>query len=301
MSYISDNFLEAFHQDWKFYGRMSAVGLLNIQMYHDLDPRDIINGVIKYGDKIYKSKSKLTLDDVKLIANAAKQDNKLDVYVRWLQSVPGLHNEYQIAAEEHDLALANWEETLVNGVRTLTYPINGNASEAAKGFRNIFEQQMNNVCRNPEILHTCKYYFQFQNIQNLCKEPGHSSAPRPENICLNINYLDPYLKLGPFRLEHLNTEPVVEVFHNIIYEDEIQWIKDMSLEYMATAYLIGSREEVEDPGNLRAKQAYFATTGQWKMLSNRLELATTLKIHNPNYRYIYYFKEIRRLIRVSQS
>ena len=79
---------------------------------------------------------------------------------------------------------------------------------------------------NPKIFHVCKNYFQFEKIQKLCKEPGHSSAPRPENICSHINYQDPYLKLGPFRLEHLNTEPAVEVFHNIIYDDEIKWIKE---------------------------------------------------------------------------
>ena len=97
-SYISDSFLEEFHKEWTFYGRLAAVGLLNIQMYHDLDPMDIIHGIINYGDRTYKSKSKLAIDDVKLIANAAKQNGKLDLYVRWLQSVPELHNEYLIAA-----------------------------------------------------------------------------------------------------------------------------------------------------------------------------------------------------------
>ncbi len=257
-------------------------------MYHDLDSRDIINGFIKYGDKIYKSKSKLTLDDVKLIATAAKQDKKLDLYVRWLQSVPELHHEYETAVNEHDLALANWKETLETGVRTFIDPIHNNASETAKGFRKLFNDQMNMNCGNPKVLHTCKYQFQFQEIQRLCKEPGHSSAPRPENICSNINYKDPYLKLGPFRLEHLNTEPFVEVFHNIIYDDEIQWIKDMSREYMALAILTEkSTEEIEDPGTLRAKHAYFDTTGRLRILNNRLELATALTIQNPNYRYRY--------------
>ena len=288
-SYISDSFLEEFHKEWTFYGRMSAVGLLNIQMYHDLDPSDIINGIINYGEKTYESKSKLAIDDVKLIANAAKQDGNLDLYVRWLQSVPELHNEYLIAAADHDHALANWEHTMTNDIRTLTHPIQNNASEAAKSFREMFEQQMNIACENPKVLHTCKYYFQFEKIQKLCKEPGHSSAPRPENICSHINYQDPYLKLGPFRLEHLNTEPAVEVFHNIIFDDEMEWIKDMSRDYMATAQLTSlSSEELVDPGNLRAKQAYFATTGQLKILTNRLELATTMKIHSPNYRYDYH-------------
>ena len=266
---------------------MNAVGLLNIQMYHDLDPRDIINGIIKYGDKIYKSKSKLTLDDVKLIANEAKQDKKLDLYVRWLQSVPELNNAYETAAREHDLALANWKKTLGTGVRTCIDPIYTNASEAAKSFRHFFEEQMNMTCGNPKIIHTCKYQFQFREIQKLCKEYGHTSAPRPENICSNINYKDPYLKLGPFRLEHLNTEPFVEVFHNIIYDDEIQWMKDMSRDYMDLAYLTGdSKDKVQDPGSLRVKVAHFGTTGQLRILNNRFELATTLTIQNPNYRYI---------------
>ena len=60
------------------------MGLMNIQAYHGLDPSDIIDGRIIYGDKVYQSKTKLTIEDAKLIAEEAKKSKRLNVQIQWL-------------------------------------------------------------------------------------------------------------------------------------------------------------------------------------------------------------------------
>ena len=56
--------------------------------FYNLDPKDIINGEIKYGGKTYKSISKLSVEDVKLVATEAKLNKHFDLQVRWLQTMP---------------------------------------------------------------------------------------------------------------------------------------------------------------------------------------------------------------------
>ena len=103
--YISADGLERYYQDWNTSKKIGAMGLMNIQAYHALDPADIINGRITYGDRIYQSKTKLSREDVKLIANEARKSKRLNVQVQWLnQTVASLNQECIFDA---DTAIAN--------------------------------------------------------------------------------------------------------------------------------------------------------------------------------------------------
>ena len=63
----------------------------------------MINGEIKYGGKTHKSISKLTEEDVKMLAIEAKNNNWLSFQILWLKSLPVLNEEYKIATKEKDL------------------------------------------------------------------------------------------------------------------------------------------------------------------------------------------------------
>ena len=66
----------------------SAVGISDLQEYHNLDPMDIIQGKIydHFKKKFFYSKSNLTSSDVLKIASTARDSNYLDNYVTWLQN-----------------------------------------------------------------------------------------------------------------------------------------------------------------------------------------------------------------------
>ena len=296
------------------------MGLMNIQAYHGLDPSDIIDGRIRYGDKVYQSKTKLTIEDAKLIAEEAKKSKRLNVQIQWLNqtvtypsreckldtdtakcdlsdkeinpSISG-DNAYIKATKEHDKALVNWEKTLLGKISTFKDPINADAPQKAHEFRHHFDREMGATCGNPKIVSTCSEVYQFHRIQNLCSDPNHTSPPRPENICANIHYRDSYLKLGPFKLEHLNSDPVVQVVHNFVHKNEKDLLYSEFKDKMITSSLTYVLEDTESYRSIRANEAYiseYSTPGLIK-LGNRIELATAFNVFNPNYRYVYVRKQ----------
>ena len=307
-NFSADN-LERYYQDWNISKKIGAIGLMNIQAYHGLDPSDIIHGRIIYGDRIYQSKTKLSSEDVKLIANEAKKSKRLNVQVQWLnQTVANLKQEctfhtdtaiancdisdmekiamdntYIQATKEHDKALVNWKNTLTEKISTFKDPINADAPLKAQEFRQHFDKEMESICGNPQVFHTCSQFYQFDKIQTLCKDPNHTSPPKPDHVCLYIHYKDPYLKLGPFQLELLHSEPVIQVVHNFVYKKEKDLFSNEFEEKMtATPQLDGGDESYKHTKS-NAYISEYSTPSMIK-ISNRIELATSFNVFNPNYR-----------------
>ena len=262
------------------------MGILNIEKYYDLDPKDIIRGVIEYGGKIYESKSKLSTEDVKLIAYAARNLDRLDSHASWMGSDSGLKHEYDVAVEEHDKALEDYKNTRAKKISTFLDPISRNASEMAHMFREMHTKDFNSVCLDEEKRGLCFQEFKFEKRKEVCKDPGSNSLPYPENNCSNLHYQDPYLKLGPFKLEHLNTEPFIEIVHDVLYDEEMEWLKLVSRGMMRTSYYSSNSGDISNLGHT-SKTAYHSerTYSYLAKLSRRLELTTALNIFNPRYRY----------------
>ena len=64
----------------------SLFGLADIQEYYDLDPLLMSNGTIQSNSHFFLSKSKLNVEDMMSIADAAKEQNYLDGHVKWLNA-----------------------------------------------------------------------------------------------------------------------------------------------------------------------------------------------------------------------
>ena len=79
----------------------------------------------------------------------------------------------------------------------------------------------------------------YQLVVSLAQEPdrrllcqGKTTETRmrrdTQNQCIKLYYNDPYLRLGPFNLEILNTEPFIGAFHSILSEKETDSIIEKS-------------------------------------------------------------------------
>ena len=66
----------------------SAIGISDLQEYHNLDPMDIMYGKIydHFRGKTYYAKSNLTSSDALKFATSAKDSGYLDNYVTWCQT-----------------------------------------------------------------------------------------------------------------------------------------------------------------------------------------------------------------------
>ena len=99
---------------WEDSRIASALGLLNIQLYYDLDPALLMDGKLKDNlrNKTYQAVSKLRSDDVKLIASVAKNENNLKSQITWLRASPELRKQYRKATKFHNNLLAEEPEEL---------------------------------------------------------------------------------------------------------------------------------------------------------------------------------------------
>lgn len=81
----------------------------------------------------------------------------------------------------------------------------------------------------------------FQSVPELYPEEieEYNSICRAEVItsyklkCHYVHYNKPYLWLAPFKLEELNIEPPIVLFHNVISDEEIKHMKNASAEYVS--------------------------------------------------------------------
>ena len=91
----------------------------------------------------------------------------------------------------------------------------------------------------------------------------------------------PYLRLGPFKLEHLNTESnYVAQVHDIISDAEMNWMMEKAQSNLkATPYLVNNIQQ--ESSNLRSSKVHYESErrlGLIRRVSERLELATGFKV-----------------------
>ncbi len=79
-------------------------------------------------------------------------------------------------------------------------------------FRETFQEISNPLCSNKEKTDLCFQYFKFEERKQLCKDPYLRLI---QKIIVQICIIGINIKLGTFKLEHLNTEPFIEMVHNI--------------------------------------------------------------------------------------
>ena len=82
---------------WENNRIASALGLLNIQLYYELYPAEIMEGILrdKLRQKTYQAATRLRPEDVKLIASVAKSENNLKSQITWLRASTQLNKLYR--------------------------------------------------------------------------------------------------------------------------------------------------------------------------------------------------------------
>ncbi|XP_030554029.1 prolyl 4-hydroxylase subunit alpha-2-like [Drosophila novamexicana] len=64
------------------------------------------------------------------------------------------------------------------------------------------------------------------------KEHCASSLQRPSHLhCRYNNWTTPFLRIAPLKMEELSMDPFVVLYHNVIYDSEIEWFLTQSFDY----------------------------------------------------------------------
>ena len=93
---------------WEHSRIASALGLVNVQVYYDLDPAHMVDGIVhdKLKNITYQAQTRLNVGDAKLIAQVAEDNNHYDSALQWLRLFPQLIKRYKKLVRIHNDLLA---------------------------------------------------------------------------------------------------------------------------------------------------------------------------------------------------
>jgi len=282
---------------WDSCRHAAATGLLNLQSYYDISPKDLIQGIVKFGDNIFKAASTLRAEDCRLVGKMAQELKLLDSVIVWYKTFPELKKFYRSAVEEHNnlILSVDPEEIIRRKISTFSNTIDISTEEG-----NLFEEKLKKLKEqcytnfthlymgNANMMNCYAYFVVKEDINRHCKGTAvrNPELAKTDN-CENLDYKDPYLKLGPFKLEILNAEPYMGLIHGFVHSKEMTDLKNQTrFDMKSTPYLVNG-EMQETSYHRTSKIKYISErNNKWAQhISKRLELATAFNLYNPNYRY----------------
>lgn len=285
--------------DWETSRFAVALGLLNIHKYYELEPVDLVNGILHdhFKNVTYYAKTRLGVGDAKLLAEVALDDEMENLVgaVQWLKIFPKLRKRYMKLAIRHDdLINYNPKEALEKHILTAEVPFEQTVFEKTE------IKKLNDLekARCPPFtgenlsncVGKCLEFNRASDIAKLCQ--GDRSLRPPEkdmNVkCHHLHYQDPFLRLSPFRLEDANTEGnYVAVIHGLMTEDEVERMKEKAKGHMkATPYTVGDDNQAFS--YKRSSKIKYVSERNDQLAStvtSRLEKALAFKIFTPEYRF----------------
>jgi len=286
---------EALHQfpSWEENRVSCAVGLLNIQIYSGLDPTDLIGGKIvdPASGKTFKAATKLTPRDAELVAKVAEEQRRFDAKVSWLAASPQLRKKYKKAVTQHNQLLEDPELLVRKEIHTFPESVDHSIAFARNLTQLLHIGRQN--CKPFEATDTgsCISYFYWPEVRQLCQ--GSEKGLRPaqydkDTKCELLLMSDPYLRLGPFLLEHKNKAGnYIAQIHDIVSPLEMEAIKQKTHKRMkATPYSIANKN-VDFSYERTSKVHYLSerTDNLTFELTKRLELALGFKMYQPGRPY----------------
>ena len=184
------------------------------------------------------------------VSQVAREQKHLDDAITWLAVFPELGKRHQHTMREHDRLLSSPEHILNEGIHTFPKFLTSIPLEDSK-FPELLEQRRDECplfsdkrCEG----HSQDGFIFWPMMKKLCR--GSSQfRPADKDKATKCQLMqqegDAYLKLGPFKLEHLNTDGnyVAEV-HDIISDAERRWImRTAKSNLKATPYTVNNIQQ----------------------------------------------------------
>ena len=231
----------------------ALVGLYRIQMVYNVPFSQMVVGNISAHPTLayYKSAHCLKSEDCEYIANLAKEKQNLEKSVQWLNMAEKLSNQegkhpnklkrkLEQEIKIHDnAALKHGKFYIDKNSEIVTTRINPFSEALANRYQKKFknwrakwksvvdkfpmykESKNEHFARYLNLVHQEKITDQCQKLK--------SSRYLNESVltCRNLERSNPYLKLGPQKLEILSENPSVAIFHDFLSGSQCDRLKDI--------------------------------------------------------------------------
>ncbi len=146
-------------------------------------------------------------------------DKKPKNQKKWIKIVKSLKKQLSKLNNQH---LLKWRKMLGKNYIALPY---------------LVDENLNKKPTQPEDLLRSLYVLDFENdfqhefvMKTICQSGVFTRRGPTENLPQSgfLHHFDPYLRLGPFKVEVVEKSPYMSILHDILTEEEIEWMVEYS-------------------------------------------------------------------------
>ncbi len=206
-------------------------------------------GIINYNGEIFESKYAVHPDELAVIGISAANQGFYDASIDWLTLAKERYYSEKSSDELFSRDIKDIKKRLKDGkaihdhyldrkgvissehrCKRLPFDEKLRKKKKYKSARNFNSTEVVEKLRKLVPLYDDGAYTTSDmrdNFEVLCKgENMRTSDMDSDKHCRRLHHKNPYLRLGPFKLEELSYEPYITVIHQLMYEDEMQHFKD---------------------------------------------------------------------------
>lgn len=192
-------------------------------------------------DQVYSfpTYEKLTLGDLELMVKTAIERNQYSTAIRVMQELIPLLD--MLNPNEHEdkgmrKRIATYKKDLVrinNGYLEKTHSFIDNTFEVLPM---EIDKNLNVKKKQPPYVANRKTFSITKSTPtamnwiflSICQRGRFLSPPQPNRFCRLLHHNDPYLKLGPFKEDHISAQPYSVIFRDILSDIEMNYLKEQS-------------------------------------------------------------------------
>ncbi|XP_037720522.1 prolyl 4-hydroxylase subunit alpha-2-like isoform X2 [Drosophila subpulchrella] len=103
----------------------------------------------------------------------------------------------------------------------------------------------------------------------LFKPACRMEFPAKKYLRCHLLFSSPFLQLAPIKVEELNLDPPINIYHNLIHNEEIFWIKTLSNPHLKRSTIFSSsKQPIEDFSNIRTSKTMHLNDDAHKLIKN---------------------------------
>ena len=184
----------------------------------------------------FQGREKLDIDDLYLMSEKAKTQLLYDVGIEFLRAgfnladkvkptnstLKKMKNLRKQLVHMNNQHLLKWEKMVGPNYKVLPYLVDKNLY-----YKEHQPQSLMVNVRKIEIENEYQRDFCFKQV---CRSGLFTRVPERSNLpkCGYLHHFDPYLRLGPFKVEVANRSPYLSILHDLLTEEEIEWMVEYS-------------------------------------------------------------------------
>ena len=184
----------------------------------------------------FQGTEKLQIDDFYQLSNKATSQFLFDAGIEFLRAAFIQAEKKKLAAtltkkmktlrknlvHLNNKHLLKWQKMLGVNYICLPYLVDENMNP-----KQTPSDLMSNI-RDIKITNSYQFDYYFKQV---CRAGTVTRQPEKINLpkCGYLHHFNPYLRLGPFKVEVISRSPYISILHDLLTEEEIQWIIEYSL------------------------------------------------------------------------